>query len=114
MQRLWEQVEKVWEAASSGDTTAAEVMTTCRVVTETLRAWQVEKKVQSVVAWSILTAAPGLESDKPPQQDNLIDLGDDQEEGCDPTLLSPILQAPSAPTSPPLKNASLGVCVFDP
>lgn len=107
--KTWDQAgEKIWEAASIGITNAAEVMTTWRLVTETLRAWQAEKKVQNAAAQAILTAAPGSESDKPPEQYNLIDLGDDQEEGRGPTLLNPTLRTPSAPTLPPLNSASLG------
>lgn len=77
---------------------------------ETLRAWQAEKKVQSATAPAILIAAPGSESDQPPQHDNLTDLGDDQEEGREPALLSLTPRAPSAPTLPHLNN---GVRVFD-
>lgn len=49
--KTWENAgTTTWDAASRGDKTAAEVMMTWHLVTETLRSWQVEKPVQTAAA----------------------------------------------------------------
>lgn len=85
--------------------TAAEVLTTWCLVMEILKAWQVEKKVQSAAAWAIVTAL-GSESAKPPEQDNVIDLGDNQEDGHGPTLLSSTLLPLGSHVAPPLTTCA--------
>uniref|UniRef100_A0A8B9DNE3 CCHC-type domain-containing protein n=1 Tax=Anser cygnoides TaxID=8845 RepID=A0A8B9DNE3_ANSCY len=113
--KTWDQAgEKIWEAASSGDTNAAEVMTTWWLVTETLRAWQAEKEVQNAAAQAIKAAKPRSEPARSPQRCNLIDLGDDKEEGHGPPPQSPFPLTPSAPALPTPDNASLGARAFDP
>uniref|UniRef100_A0A8B9IHV1 DUF1279 domain-containing protein n=1 Tax=Anser cygnoides TaxID=8845 RepID=A0A8B9IHV1_ANSCY len=60
-------------------------MTTWRLVTETLRSWQAEKKAQNAPAQAITAAELRSEPARSPEQCNLIDLGDDKEEGpCPP------------------------------
>ncbi|KAK4822300.1 hypothetical protein QYF61_012999 [Mycteria americana] len=105
--KTWEQVrEKIWEAASRGDTTATEVMTTWRLVTETLRSWQAEKKVQNAVA----QAAQGGDSEsiasKPQEKDVLVDLGEedggsDEASGEVGLKLPPPNSTPTKPMSSP-------------
>ncbi|XP_066845614.1 uncharacterized protein [Anser cygnoides] len=113
--KTWDQVgEKIWEAASSGDTNAAEVMTTWRLVTETLRSWQAEKEVQNVAAQAITAAELRSEPARSPEQCNLIDLGDDKEEGRGPPPQSPSPLTPSALALPAPDNASLRARAFDP
>uniref|UniRef100_A0A8B9I119 DUF1279 domain-containing protein n=1 Tax=Anser brachyrhynchus TaxID=132585 RepID=A0A8B9I119_9AVES len=74
-------------------------MTTWRLVTETLRSWQAEKEVQNAPAQAITAAEPRSEPARSPEQCNLIDLGDDKEEG--PCPLSPSAPALPAPITPP-------------
>uniref|UniRef100_A0A8B9CW74 DUF1279 domain-containing protein n=1 Tax=Anser brachyrhynchus TaxID=132585 RepID=A0A8B9CW74_9AVES len=73
-------------------------MTTWRLVTETLRSWQAEKEVQNAAAQAITAAELRSEPARSPEWCNLIDLGDDKEEGCGPP--------PQTPALPTLDNAA--------
>lgn len=66
--KAWEQEgEKVWEAASSGDTNTAELMAMCWLVTEALILWQAEKKVQNAAAQAVVAAKLRSVSEKSPE-----------------------------------------------
>uniref|UniRef100_A0A8B9U473 CCHC-type domain-containing protein n=1 Tax=Anas zonorhyncha TaxID=75864 RepID=A0A8B9U473_9AVES len=98
--KTWDQAGKIlWEAASRGDTDAAEVITTWWLVTETLRSWQAEKTVRSTAAQAVTAAKPRSEPARSPGRCKLIDLGDDKEGGRRPLL------NPSAPALPTPGNA---------
>ena len=113
--KTWDQAEeKIWEAASSGDTNAAEVTATWRMVTETLGSWQAEKEVQNAAAQAITAAEPRSEPARSPERCNLIDLRDNKEEGHGPPSQSPSPLTLSASALPTSDNASLGAQAFDP
>lgn len=60
-----------WDAASQGNTTAVKVMTTWRLVTETLRAWWAEKKKVLTAVAQASEAPDGACA--PTEKTNLID-----------------------------------------
>ncbi|XP_068523065.1 uncharacterized protein [Anas acuta] len=72
--KTWDHAgEKICEAASSGDTDAAEVMATWHLVTETLRSWQAEHEADNAAARAAPAGSPA------PCQ--LMAPGGDKEEG---------------------------------
>ncbi|KAK4814001.1 hypothetical protein QYF61_004631 [Mycteria americana] len=105
--KTWEQAgQQIWEAARRGDTTATEVMTTWRLVTETLRLWQAEKKVQNAVTQAVQAGDSEPIASKPQEKDILIDLGEKDggsgEASGEVVLKSPPLNSPpSKPMLPP-------------
>ncbi|PKU33657.1 endogenous retrovirus group k member 25 pol [Limosa lapponica baueri] len=83
--------EKIWEAAPHGDATAAEIMTTWRLILETLKEKQTERKALGT-ATAVLNTTPAAPPDKGDSTErtetNLIDFTETKKEPC---------QKPSAP-----------------
>ncbi|KAK4805325.1 hypothetical protein QYF61_018188 [Mycteria americana] len=76
-------------------------MTTWRLVTETLRSWQAEKKVQSAVAQAVQAGDSESIASKPQEKDILIDLG--EEDGGSGEASGEVVLKPPPPNSPPTK-----------
>lgn len=117
--KTWENAgTTTWDAASRGDTTAAEVMMTWHLVTETLRSWQVEKLVQTAATQA--TQAGEIKSGDcvPPEKANLDRLGKRQTRYPQPMAATPRsmpLRSSASPSLPPTRPAALPVGdPFDP